>query len=142
MSAAEGRDDKNFREGTPPVDHGFFLKGSGQYDWGMKNRLARIFRPATGRTVMLAFDHGYFQGPTTGLERVDVNISVRHQGQDVHVHALQPSSRPLKVAVVDGQHHRTTGRGTEYAGQAILHAPIERAGAFEIELTGGLCGYI
>jgi putative autoinducer-2 (AI-2) aldolase len=40
----------------------------------MKNRLARIFRPETGRTVMLAFDHGYFQGPTTGLERVDLNI--------------------------------------------------------------------
>ena len=38
----------------------------------MQNRLARIFRPETGRTVMLAFDHGYFQGPTTGLERVDV----------------------------------------------------------------------
>ena len=75
MPEADERDDKNFQEGTPPpVDHGFFLKGSGQYDWGMKNRLARIFRPDTGRTVMLAFDHGYFQGPTTGLERVDLNI--------------------------------------------------------------------
>lgn len=40
----------------------------------MKNRLARIFSPETGRTVMLAIDHGYFQGPTTGLERVDLNI--------------------------------------------------------------------
>jgi putative autoinducer-2 (AI-2) aldolase len=47
---------------------GFFLKGSHQLDWGMKNRLARVFSPATGRTVMLAIDHGYFQGPTTGLE--------------------------------------------------------------------------
>ena len=52
----------------------FFLKGSGAYDWGMQNRLARIFRPESGRTVMLAIDHGYFQGPTTGLERVDLNI--------------------------------------------------------------------
>jgi putative autoinducer-2 (AI-2) aldolase len=40
----------------------------------MQNRLARIFSPSSGRTVMLAIDHGYFQGPTTGLERVDVNI--------------------------------------------------------------------
>jgi putative autoinducer-2 (AI-2) aldolase len=40
----------------------------------MQNRLARIFNPASGRTVMLAIDHGYFQGPTTGLERVDVTI--------------------------------------------------------------------
>jgi len=38
-------------------------------DWGMGNRLARIILPETGRTVMLAVDHGYFQGPTHGLER-------------------------------------------------------------------------
>ncbi len=37
-------------------------------DWGMKNRLSRIIKPETGRTVMLAVDHGYFLGPTTGLE--------------------------------------------------------------------------
>ncbi|HWR59199.1 MAG TPA: 3-hydroxy-5-phosphonooxypentane-2,4-dione thiolase [Thermodesulfovibrionales bacterium] len=36
-------------------------------DFGMKNRLSRIFVPKTGKTVMLAVDHGYFQGPTTGL---------------------------------------------------------------------------
>ena len=40
----------------------------------MQNRLARIFRPESGHTVMLAIDHGYFQGPTTGLERIDLNI--------------------------------------------------------------------
>src|SRR5215216_5810461 len=57
-------------QGTP----GFFLKGSHQLDWGMKNRLARVFNPASGRTVMLAVDHGYFQGPTTGLERIDLSI--------------------------------------------------------------------
>jgi putative autoinducer-2 (AI-2) aldolase len=37
-------------------------------DWGLDNRLARILKPATGRTVMLAIDHGYFLGPTSGLE--------------------------------------------------------------------------
>jgi putative autoinducer-2 (AI-2) aldolase len=37
-------------------------------DWGMKNRISRILQPATGRTVMLAIDHGYFLGPTSGLE--------------------------------------------------------------------------
>jgi len=36
-------------------------------DWGLRNRLARIIKP-DGRTVMLAVDHGYFLGPTTGLE--------------------------------------------------------------------------
>jgi putative autoinducer-2 (AI-2) aldolase len=38
-------------------------------DWGLENRLSRILRPETGRTVMLAVDHGYFLGPTSGLER-------------------------------------------------------------------------
>jgi len=65
---------KNFEVDVPAPDHGALVKGSGSYDWGMTNRLARIFRPASGRTVMLAIDHGYFQGPTTGLERVDLSI--------------------------------------------------------------------
>jgi 3-hydroxy-5-phosphonooxypentane-2,4-dione thiolase len=68
------KSDKDFFVDIPPADQGFFLKGSAAYDWGMKNRLARIFRPDTGRTVMLAIDHGYFQGPTTGLERVDLTV--------------------------------------------------------------------
>jgi putative autoinducer-2 (AI-2) aldolase len=38
-------------------------------DWGQHNRLSRIFDPASGRTVMLAVDHGYFLGPTSGLEQ-------------------------------------------------------------------------
>ncbi len=37
-------------------------------DWGMKNRFARIVKPADKRAVMLAVDHGYFLGPTSGLE--------------------------------------------------------------------------
>ncbi len=38
-------------------------------DFGMKNRMAGILSPKNGRCVMLAVDHGYFQGPTTGLEK-------------------------------------------------------------------------
>jgi putative autoinducer-2 (AI-2) aldolase len=37
-------------------------------DWGMRNRLAKIIKPDTGRSVMLAVDHGYFMGPTARLE--------------------------------------------------------------------------
>jgi len=65
---------KNFYLDQPQASAGFFLKGSNSLEWGTKNRLARIFNPATGKTVMLAVDHGYFQGPTTGLERIDVAI--------------------------------------------------------------------
>ena len=65
---------KKFYSDIPQKTEGFFLKGSNSLDWGIKNRLARIFNPESGRTVMLAIDHGYFQGPTTGLERIDINI--------------------------------------------------------------------
>ncbi|MDY6831458.1 MAG: 3-hydroxy-5-phosphonooxypentane-2,4-dione thiolase [Thermodesulfobacteriota bacterium] len=68
------KEGKQYHTETPQTTEGFFLKGSNSLDWGMKNRLARIFNPKTGRTVMLAIDHGYFQGPTTGLERIDINI--------------------------------------------------------------------
>ena len=40
----------------------------------MKDRLSRIFNPKTGKAVMLAFDHGFIMGPTSGLERIDLNI--------------------------------------------------------------------
>jgi len=66
--------EKNYYTDIPQKSEAFFLKGSNSYDWGMKNRLAHIFNPRSGKTVMLAFDHGYFQGPTTGLERVDITI--------------------------------------------------------------------
>lgn len=70
----EMKEAKKFHIDIPQKTVGFFLKGSDSLDWGMKNRLARIFNPESGRTVMLAIDHGYFQGPTTGLERIDLNI--------------------------------------------------------------------
>ncbi|MDE3178511.1 MAG: 3-hydroxy-5-phosphonooxypentane-2,4-dione thiolase LsrF, partial [Acidobacteriota bacterium] len=68
------KETKEFHLDTPARAEAFFLKGSNALGWGMQDRLARIFQPASGRTVMLAIDHGYFQGPTSGLERVDVNI--------------------------------------------------------------------
>ena len=63
-----------FAPAVPPRAEPYPLKGCAGLDWGMQSRLARVFRPATGRTVMLAIDHGYFQGPTTGLERIDLSI--------------------------------------------------------------------
>jgi putative autoinducer-2 (AI-2) aldolase len=71
-----------FHAEVPARQEAFGLKGSASLDWGMQSRLARIFRPATGRTVMLAIDHGYFQGPATGLERVDLSIVPLLPGAD------------------------------------------------------------
>jgi putative autoinducer-2 (AI-2) aldolase len=74
IERAPQEEKKDFHLDIPAKNVPFFLKGSGALDWGIQNRLARIFRAESGRAVMLAIDHGYFQGPTTGLERVDVNI--------------------------------------------------------------------
>ncbi len=74
MPEADSAATKQFHTDVPASTEGYFLKGSNNLDWGMKNRLAQIFDPDSGRAVMLAFDHGYFQGPTTGLERIDLNI--------------------------------------------------------------------
>jgi 3-hydroxy-5-phosphonooxypentane-2,4-dione thiolase len=40
----------------------------------MRNRIARMFRPHSGHTVMLAVDHGYFMGPTRHLENVGTTL--------------------------------------------------------------------
>src|SRR3972149_6816878 len=68
------KETRNYFLDVPPSHEGFYLKGAHQLDWGMRNRLARIFRPASARTVMLAIDHGYFLGPPSGLERIDLTI--------------------------------------------------------------------
>jgi putative autoinducer-2 (AI-2) aldolase len=73
-SDIESSPDKRFAVDVPVDGQGFFLKGAAHLGWGMKNRLARIFDPDSGRTVMLAFDHGYIMGPTSGIERLDLAI--------------------------------------------------------------------
>jgi len=65
---------KEYYFDIPAKSENFFLKGANSLDWGMQNRFSKIFNPQSGRTVMLAIDHGYFMGPTTGLERIDVRI--------------------------------------------------------------------
>lgn len=76
MADIEGKKDaKQFGEDIAFANTGdFHVKGASNLDWGMKDRLSRIFNPKTGKTVMFAFDHGYFMGPTSGLERLDLLI--------------------------------------------------------------------
>ncbi len=68
------REGVNFGVGVASQAQGFYVKGATHLGWGMKDRLSRIFNPQTGRTVMLAFDHGFIMGPTSGVERIDLNI--------------------------------------------------------------------
>jgi putative autoinducer-2 (AI-2) aldolase len=68
------REGKDYGIGVPVPNPVYELKGSNNLGWGMKDRLSRIFNPKTNRAVMLAFDHGYIMGPTSGLERIDQTI--------------------------------------------------------------------
>lgn len=75
MADTDGnKDAKDYGIGIPQEKHSFFLKGLDYADWGIKDRMSRIFNPKSGNTVMLAFDHGYIMGPTSGLERIDLTI--------------------------------------------------------------------
>jgi putative autoinducer-2 (AI-2) aldolase len=70
------KEQKFFGVGIPQKEiPAFYLRGTEGQDWGLKSRMARIFNPKSGRTVMLAFDHGYLYGPTTGVERMDLTIT-------------------------------------------------------------------
>lgn len=68
------REGNNFGVGIPVEGQSFYIKGHDNVGWGMKNRLANMFNKKSGNSVMLAFDHGFLMGPTSGLERVDLNI--------------------------------------------------------------------
>lgn len=68
------REGKKFGAGIEIKNQAFHVRGSGNLGWGAKDRLTRIFNSRTARTVMLAFDHGFIMGPTSGVERIDLNI--------------------------------------------------------------------
>ena len=76
MADVEGvKVEKNYHVNEPfGVDGNFHVKGAANLDWGMKKHLSNIFDPKSGNTVMFAFDHGYFMGSVSGLERLDLLI--------------------------------------------------------------------
>ena len=109
---------------TVPVTR---IKGAAHLDYGMQHRLSRIFRPDTGRTVMLAFDHGYFQGPTSGLERIDLNI-VPLAGQ---ADALMATRGILRSAVPPGVQSALVVRAS--GGASILKELSNERRAMSVE---------
>ena len=50
-------------------------------EWGMKNRLSRLIQK-DGKALFLPVDHGYFQGPTHGLEKPAETIKPIYQYAD------------------------------------------------------------
>ncbi|MCL2808535.1 MAG: 3-hydroxy-5-phosphonooxypentane-2,4-dione thiolase [Treponema sp.] len=87
---------KNYHIDVPFKTNGnFHVKGAANLDWGMKKHLTNIFNPKTGNTVMFAFDHGYFMGSVSGLERLDILIP---QLMD-HVDVLMATRGALRTCV-------------------------------------------
>ncbi len=123
----DSKKEKNYYLDIPQKSEAFFLKGSNAYDWGMKNRLSRIFNPASGRTVMLAFDHGYFQGPTTGLERVDVTVKPLIP----HADALMLTRGILRTLIEPGNRNAVVMRAS--GGPSVLKELSNEHHAVDVE---------
>jgi putative autoinducer-2 (AI-2) aldolase len=121
------RDGKNYYFDTPHQTNAFYVKGANSLDWGMKNRLARIFNAASGKTVMLAVDHGYFQGPTTGLERIDVSIVPLVQ----HADALMITRGALRTSIPPEMSKPVVLRSS--GGQSVLKELSNELVAVDIE---------
>jgi len=92
-------------------------------DWGMRNRLSKIINPETGRTLMLAVDHGYFMGPTTGLRNFKGSVEpLTHYADTLFAtrgmirKCIDPHTRiPIML--------RASG-GTSIIGKELLHEGI------------------
>jgi len=66
---------KNYHLDIPFKTTGnFHVKGAANLDWGMKKHLTNIFNPKSGNSLIFNFEHGYYMGPVSGLERLDLLI--------------------------------------------------------------------
>ncbi len=79
----EIKESKDYKIDVPFKKNNFHVKGMDHVDWGMKDRLSKIFNKKSGKTVMLAFDHGYIMGSTSGLERLDIVVPPLAEKVDV-----------------------------------------------------------
>ena len=88
----------------------------------MKNRMSRIIKK-DGRTVMLAVDHGYFMGPTTGLEKLDEMVNPLLPYADTLM-LTRGALRNYIDASVDIPIVLRISGGTSIIGKELLHEGI------------------
>jgi putative autoinducer-2 (AI-2) aldolase len=91
-------------------------------DWGKRNRMSRIIKK-DGHTLMLAVDHGYFLGPTSGLEKPREMIMPLVPYADV----LMPTRGVLRNCVdpdIDIPVVLRVSGGTSIIGKELLHEGI------------------
>jgi 3-hydroxy-5-phosphonooxypentane-2,4-dione thiolase len=108
--------------------------------WGMANRLSKIISPKTGKVVMLAVDHGYFLGPTTGLENFKVAVTPLLPFTDTLF-----CTRGMLRACIDPKTHvpvmlRASG-GTSIIGKELLHEGVTLSAEEAIRLNAVGIGY-
>ena len=92
-------------------------------NWGIKNRISKIIRPRDGRCVMLAVDHGYFLGPTEGLEVPRKTIKPLLS----HVDSLMITRGVLRTSVnprTDVSIVLRVSGGTSIVGEALSNETI------------------
>jgi putative autoinducer-2 (AI-2) aldolase len=91
-------------------------------DWGFANRMSKVLK-ADGRCFYLAMDHGYFQGPTTGLEKPG-NVAALLAP---YVDALFLTRGTLRAAVLPGMETpiilRVSG-GTSMVGKDLANEDV------------------
>lgn len=109
---------KDYHFDIKPKSEGFHVKGLNHCEWGMKNRLSKIFSPKSGNTVMLAFDHGYIMGSTAGLERLDVVIDPLLE----HVDVLMATRGALRSCINPAASQSLCIRATHDA--TVLHEDL------------------
>jgi len=108
--------------------------------WGMKNRLSKIIKPKTGRTVMLAVDHGYFLGPTTGLENWKKAVTPLIPYCDT-LFATRGMIRSCVDPHTDVPVMLRASGGTSIVGKELLHEGITLAMEDAIRLNAVGIGY-
>jgi len=135
---------KQFHPDVPAAQFSHSIRGAANLDWGMQNRLARILDPQTGKTVMLAFDHGYFQGPTSGLERIDLNIAPLSELADALMctrgalrTSISPATQAGLVLRASGGPSILKDLSDEYTAMAIEDAVRINADAIAVQVFIG-----
>lgn len=115
--------DKEFNAGSD-----FHVKGAGHLDWGMKKHLSNIFDAKSGNTVMFAFDHGYFMGSTSGLERLDIIVPEVME----HIDVLMGTRGALRTSINPANRKGIALRST--SGSSILQDDLSfEVNAVDIE---------
>jgi len=110
-------------------------------DWGMRNRLARIIKPATKKTVMLAVDHGYFLGPVKRLENPRETITPLIAFADalmltrgvLRTSVDELSSTPMVLRVSGG--NSIVGKGLSNEGITVAMKDAVRLNASAVALS-------